>query len=388
MRATILNPSQIISEPRIWRHSAVADAPVSVEELAFCHGATYDSYLATEPDRQIFRARDVPGAVAYVADGRYRHLAGGLLASPQAKEELLAEVVRWADRERLLLSFYNLTDDDLPLVREHGFQVTKWGEEAIVDLSTCNWLGKPYEWVRRQTSYCRRQGLIVREYDRKRSSVDEWNRVATELNEVSQSLLVDKPQREEIRFLEGRFDPDRLGRRRLFVAQSNHGLGRVEGLLLCNPCLNGRRWAFETYRRRPDAVRGTMPYLMHQAMQLMQAENVDSISLCLVPGVRCETPLPGDSPLARWSVVLATRYFSFIHNTSGMYHYKSRFRPRFMNRYLAVRPRLSLGAAWSFVRVLGVLDLDVRQIVRQATRRLRTAASRRTLLTPESDARD
>ncbi|HEV3137448.1 MAG TPA: phosphatidylglycerol lysyltransferase domain-containing protein, partial [Pirellulales bacterium] len=160
------------------------------------------------------------------------------------------------------------------------------------------------------------------------------------------------------------------------------GVGRIEGFLLCNPCLNGARWAFETYRRRPDAIRGTMPYLMHQAMQRLQQEDVESVSLCLVPGLRCEMPLPGDSPLARWSMVLATRYFSFIHDTRGMYHYKSRFRPQFANRYLAVRPRLTLASAWSFVRVLGVLDLRFGNLARQAAQRLRSAASRRTLSMP------
>jgi phosphatidylglycerol lysyltransferase len=79
---------------------------------------------------------------------------------------------------------------------------------------------------------------------------------------------------------------------------------------------------------------------------------------------------------------IATRYFSFIHDTHGIYHFKSRFRPRFVNRYLAVRPRLSLGAACSFVRVLGVLDLCAGGLLRQAGARLRTLTSRRTLAKP------
>ncbi len=114
----------------------------------------------------------------------------------------------------------------------------------------------------------------------------------------------------------------------------------------------------------------------------MRSEGARSASLCLVPGLRCETPLAGDSPLARWSVVLATRYFNFIHDTRGIYHFKSRFRPRFESRYLAVRPRLSLGCAWSFVRMLGVLDLRPANLAREAAGRLLGIASRRTLSLP------
>jgi phosphatidylglycerol lysyltransferase len=357
-----------------------------LEALAFQYGSSYDSYLATERDRQIFWARDVPGAVAYLRDGRYVHVAGGLLAAADARPRLMAEIVRWADHNRLVLSFYNLTDDDLALAREHGFQVTKWGEEAIVDLPECTWSGKPYEWLRRQSNFCARKGVVVAECERVRVSKFEWENITAELHQISQALLVKKPQRDEIHFLEGRFDPEHLGRRRLFVARGDGGAGRVEAFLVCNPGRGGAVWAFETYRRRPGAVRGTMPCLMHQAMRQLQAEGVAAVSLCLVPGLHCETPLSGDSALARWSMVIGSRYFSFIHDTRGMYHYKSRFRPHFDNRYLAVRPRLSLKCAWSFVRVLGVLDLRIGSLLRQTVERLRSAASRRTLSRPESDA--
>ena len=30
--------------------------------------------------------------------------------------------------------FYNIAPDEVPLFREAGFQVTKWGEEAVIDL--------------------------------------------------------------------------------------------------------------------------------------------------------------------------------------------------------------------------------------------------------------
>ena len=281
-----------------------------LEPLAFCYGATYDSYLSTESDRRVFWARAVTGAVAYVQSGRYVHVAGGLLAAPAAKRRLLDEVVRWADGAGLVLCFYNLTDQDVPLVREQGFQVTKWGEEALVDLPECTWSGKAYEWLRRQTNYCQRQGLAVSECLRA-SEAEGWNDVAAELLEISRTQLVNKPQADEIHFLEGRFDPSQPRRRRLFVARAEGGRGRIECFLVCNPCLAGSLWVFETYRRRSDAVRGSMPFLMHQAMRQLRAEGVRAVSLCLVPGLRCDVPLAGDSPLARWSMVLATRYFNF-----------------------------------------------------------------------------
>jgi phosphatidylglycerol lysyltransferase len=107
------------------------------------------------------------------------------LAPQDAKAELLSDLVQWADNKRRVLLCYNMVDDDLPLLNDFGFQVTKWGEEALVDLSGATWSGRGYEWVRRQTNFCLRQGLVVREYDWANSPLVEWERVAAELLEIS-----------------------------------------------------------------------------------------------------------------------------------------------------------------------------------------------------------
>ncbi len=99
-------------------------------------------------------------------------------------------------------------------------------------------------------------------------------------------------------FLDGKFDRERLGRKRLFIARSNH---RIEGFLICNPCLDGSQWALDVYRQRGDAVRGTVPFLIHRTLQLLQEEGVQRASLCLIPSLRCR-PISGDSRMIRWGI--------------------------------------------------------------------------------------
>jgi phosphatidylglycerol lysyltransferase len=142
----------------------------------------------------------------------------------------------------------------------------------------------------------------------------------------------------------------------------------------------------ETYRQRPDAVRGTSPFLMHQVMQVLRSEGVERVSLCLIPGLRCREPLPGDSRMARWGLVVGTQYFNLVFDTAGAYHFKSRFRPRYENRILCVRPRMSLATAAAFVRLLGVLRLDLHKLGHQIVRRWQKRSSRATLWTPEVEA--
>jgi len=361
-------------------HDQAADL---LEEYAYRYGRTYDSYLVNDADRECFWSRGGEGAVGFVRMGRHLKVGGGLLAPDGCKGLLLAELVDHAARRGQCLSFYNVTDDDLPLFREFGFQVTKWGEEAIVDLPERTWEGKAFEWVRRQTNYCQRQGLSFGECEPDEFSADEGSALLSEFHEISASLLAAKPQAEELRFLDGSFNPNRLGRKRIFVARADDGAGRVEGFLVANPGGNGRFWSFELYRHRPDAVRGTVTFLMHQAMHSLAREGVESISLCLLPGLRAGEPLPGDSVLARRGMAWGSRYFNFLFDTAGLYHFKSRFRPRYENRYICARPKITFSSAWALIRLLGVLDVDPRKLVRILGHRLRKRPYRSTLSVPE-----
>ena len=356
-----------------------------LEEFAFRYGRSYDAYLVTEPGWEYFWSSGRRGVVALARKGKYLFSSGGLLAPESHHEDLLSELVERVAARREVLTFFNITEDQLPLLRRFGFQATKWGEEAIVDLPGCTWAGKPYEWLRRQSSFCLRHDLAVFECRRQAMSSAQWRSLLGELSHVSGLFLKSKPQAGEMRFLQGRFDLDQMGRKRVFVARADGGTGRIEGFVACNPYGNGQTWVMETFRHRPDAVRGTTAFLMHQVMRQLQDEGVRHVSLCLLPGLRCRDPLPGDSALARWGLVLGTQRFNLVVDSVGAYHFKSRFRPRFENRYLCVRPRMTLGVGLAFTRLLGVLKLDFARLGKLAVQRWQKRASRATLQTPDSE---
>jgi phosphatidylglycerol lysyltransferase len=356
--------------------SALADL---VEACAFDHGRVYDSYLVIEQPREYFFASGWQGCVGFTRHGRYAHIVGGLLAPAEDRETLLAEFLAFAREERLHVTFYNLLADEAPLFRAAGFQVTKWGEDPLVDLKTTAWKGKAFEWLRRQENYCRRQDVEIEEVVADPANPDYCERISPALREVSQSHLEATRHGRELRTFVSQFDPLLLGRRRLWIARRQ---GRYEAFIVCNPSIGGAEWSVETYRRRDDATRGIVPALMMAAMRQMQQEGVSSVSLCLIPCLRCDEPTPDDSPMVRRGLSFWWRCGNWLFDMRGIYHYKSRFRPTFRPLYIAASPRITIGSMKSCLRIWEVCRPNPAALVRGVRQWFGKLADRRSLATP------
>ncbi len=361
---------------------AVEQVDVADEELqqfVFSHGQYFDSYLATEPGRLNFWSPTGPGLVSYTRRGKHALVGGGLIAPEDHRAELLHEFVEFASKRQLNVFFHNIGDEDLPAFRQLDFQITKWGEEPIIDLGSCTWGGKSFEWVRRQTNFCVRNGLQAFEVFPDTLEREQWSRTRSEILEVSAESLSLKAQSDSMKFFEGRIDNHELGLRRLFIARSAYGAGRIEGFLVCNPMREGTMWSTELYRRRLDSVRGTMAFLIHHTLQQLQAEGVTQVGLCLDPGLNCETPHPGDSFLVRRGMQIGNRYLNAVFDVSGLRHFKSRFRPRYENRYVCALPGVTIGSMLAFASLSGLFKLSPIKLARSVIGHWRKSAARQSL---------
>ncbi|MDB4614732.1 DUF2156 domain-containing protein, partial [bacterium] len=313
---------------------------------------------------------------------KYVKVVGGLISAKADRKRLLTALLSFVRENGYSLSMFNICDDQLQLYRELGFQVNKIGEDALVKLQDCTWSGKKFEWIRRQSNYVRRAEVVISELTADQSLDHCDKSLIAELREVSNLHLAGKPQRKEMGLFVGQFLPGFMRRRRVFVARTDNGTGRIDGFIICTPGQAGRQWAMEMYRQRPDAVRGVIPALMHHAMQQMKAEGVDTASLCLIPALRCDERVDGDRATTRWAMVLFNRLLSSVYDTQGLYHYKSRFRPQFVNRYVCCYPKASMGGSMAFLWALGILNVKPGHVFKNAIRHLRP--SRWTIAKPVS----
>ena len=351
------------------------------ENLAFEHGECYDSYLLLDEGREYFFSSDRRGVVGFSRWRGHAYVLGGLLTAAHNKGRLLDEFLAFAKSEGLKPLFFGLLATDLPLFQERDLSISKIGEEPIIDLQQTTWRGRSFEWVRRQENSCLRSGVAVREVEPRPACPAYRDHLASALREVSAAHLGETVYGRELSLMVGRFDPLNMHRKRLFIAEC---AGRVEGFVVLTPAYGGRYWGVETYRRRPDARSGIVPCLIKQVAEQLREEGVGFLSLCQVPGLRCDRTQFADSLLVRNSLSLWWTHFGWFYDPTRLYHFKSRFRPCYREMYLAgAQPRfvpmLVLGLKW------GIVWPDFRRLPKQMLRRMRKWSHRERLADPNEE---
>jgi phosphatidylglycerol lysyltransferase len=356
----------------------------ALERASVEHGDAYDSYLVNEPNREYLVACEGRAFVSFVTRGRFGNVVGGLLAAATDKDAMLATLQDFAKLNKLTVSVFSVAERELPRFRAAGFQLTRFGQDFVIDLRTTDWKGSRYEWVRRQTNFVRRANVALTEERRSAHTPESWQALIADLESLESELLATKAQGRPTGTFQGRLDGGALGRRRLFVARAPSG--RAEGFIVCNPYDGCRRWAVEIFRHRPDAVRGAAPALIHAAALAFQSEGVEALSLSIIPGVGCETPLPGDSALSRNLMVFWSRWLNVVSDLRGVYHFKTRFRPRLECVYVAVQPKATLGSIHAFLMTWGIMKVHPLRMARVALRMLSRRGDRANLVDPQAAA--
>jgi len=367
------------SEPEvIW---SATDAPLiprsdltdrqreQLDDFAYRYGLAPESYDILVSDSAVLFTPCGRGVISVLPDRKCWHIPGGILAP----DELKPKIVRWlkqvGDAAGKTLVMYSITPEDVGPFRDAGYEVNFLGVEPTLNLGSIDWSGSEHRWVRRQTSFCKRSSLEVVEIS------DEIDRraLAGELMEILTEDLAGRTYPKPLRLLEGAFDPARLSRRRLFVARDKADR-RMFGFLACSPMENGSAWAFETYRKRDSAPRGTIPFLFREVTDRLQSEGVCRVSLCLVPGKGVNSPenvASGEGhPTVRRLLDVWYRRMSAVFNIQGQDYFKQRFRPTDDPRYTCVSSKSSVWTLMSFLRTTGALKPSPVNLMRNVWRSL------------------
>ena len=206
-------------------------------------------------------------------------------------------------------------------------------------------------------------GLSCREVIHQTMERELWRELADELFEIQRDDLKNRVYSRELSFLVGKLQPDKLGRRRLFITE-NQESARVEAFVVANPMREGLGWGFEMYRKRQDAPRGSVPFLMKWIIDSLKIERVEDASLCMLLWKDSHTFVgKRTSPLARWGLVVAYHIGDVFYNTKGLTYFKTRFRPELSNCYVCVTPRITILSCLNFFHTVGAFSFSFRNIL-------------------------
>lgn len=334
-------------------HASLTTSEVElIERLAFRFGSAPESYEIANSDELFLMTPCQRGVVNVIVDGNIWHIPGGILAPPDLRPQIIEWLKHITEKHGKTLAVYSIGAEDVVAFRNSGYEVSRFGMEPFVDLKDLTWSGSRFQWVRRQANFCTRAGLVVREV----VTSEEQCQLAPALLAIMRDDLSGRTYSEPLRLLEAVFDPENLQQRRLFVAMTDD---EIQAFVACTPMHNGTGWAFETYRKATDSVRGVVPFLLKTVMDSMQSEGVSRVSLCLVPGKNLDERIPNDSALVNRLLSLWYRRMNFLFNVQGLDHFKQRFRPEEKSRYVCVTPKSTLRSVISFARVTGALRPNI-----------------------------
>ncbi|MBS0265483.1 MAG: DUF2156 domain-containing protein [Planctomycetes bacterium] len=354
----------------------------ALERLAYKFGESPESYLAIEPERFCLVVPDFSAAISVIPAGRCLHCSGGLLAPVSVRRAMVRCLSEYARQTQRLIACYSVGEADRPFFEEAGWEVSKFGEDPTIRLGDLDWKGKSFEWVRRQANYCRRKGLVVREIDHRALAPEAWHTLKSELAEIHTSDLRNRIYSREMNLLTGKFQPDNLESRRLFIAE-NPQLGRIAAFIIANPMQGGKSWALESFRRRHEAIRGSIPFLMKSIIDALQEEKVESASLSLLIWKDCRR-FRGNrmSRLLSRCLIMGYEIGNLLYHTKGLTHFKTRFRPELKACYLCVTPQTTPLSILNFLYTVGAFSIDLPNCFRLTCRGIIRALRRSTSHTP------
>jgi phosphatidylglycerol lysyltransferase len=301
--------------------AAIADRE-RVHELLKKWGRNHISHLAVF-GAESYHWFDDEGCVAFSVRGRTALALGDPICPPELVKKGLDDFVAYCERQDWIPAFYQV---DLERdYRDARFTLVPIGSEALVQTQTFGLQGKERRDLRYAVKRCDKEGVLITFL----SGPDAMAAHSQQLHELSARWL-QRRRGPELSYSLGTLstltDPD------ITVGLAFAPEGRLEAFVSWLPVPARKAWTLDLMRRRPDSVYGVMETLIVRSIEEAARGGVDEVSLGVAPLVIAsgDTSDPADR-------ALRAMYWGLdrFQRTRSLYHFKSKFSPRWEDRYLA-----------------------------------------------------
>lgn len=289
-------------------------------------------------DKQVMFSDCGTAFIMYARRGRSCVALFDPVGPAQAWPGLIVKFIETARKAGCRAVFYQVSAGFLPFALDTGMKCLKFGEQAVVDIENFNMHGSTWLKLRRSVNRATRDGLEF-----SMLSADEIPAVLDELRHVS-DLWLAMHRTAEKGFSLGRFQPEYIAAGPVAVIRMNGRIVAFANILVAS-CEGDA--CIDLMRHVPDAHRGAMDLLFVRIMERLKAEGFRTLNLGMAPlaGLATHSRAPLWNHLGNRIFLGGERYYNF----QGVRAFKSKFRPRWQPRYIAVSGR--------GITLLAILDI-------------------------------
>lgn len=307
----------------------------SVENLVLKFGKDSLSYLSLEKGKNFFVSKEIEGCIAYAVVGKVALCIGDPICDSEYLEEFLEEFLEFCKSKKIKVCFSSISKEMTCILQKQNFVISKYGEEAILELGNYELNGKKTLKLRQKIKRAEKQGIQVIEYEPER--VRDIN-LEEKIEETSNEWF--KAKKGKLIFSMGELHFERPLNRRYFISLDE--ALEVQAIVTFSPYDGGKAYFLDVMRRNINSVPGVMEYTIISAALKMKKEGVEALSLGLAPLVGIDTK--------KAQVTSLERCMNFIYKNvkcdygfQGLYNYKNKFAPtHWRERYIAYERNVSL----------------------------------------------
>lgn len=356
--------------------SSVAPGPSPTEldvarQLLKTHGNTGTSYMTLWKGNALFFTPGQRSYVAYRVNSGVAVALGNPIGAPDAIAETIVSFTKNADDHGWIPVFHAATQALLGSYKDAGYDALQIGEEAIISLPPLEFRGREWQDVRTSINRAGRADLTFRMFEggtipaqiRKQlfEISDEWN-ARHELPPMGFTLGT----------TEDVDDPN------INVGVAFDASMRVHGYVDWLPVYGRRGWVIDLMRRRDDAMRGVMDFLIAMSFMAFKQRGYETASLGTAP--LADANRGEATSLLQWLLAKVYEKSQTYYDFRSLFQYKEKFQPKWESIYLVHRGLDTLPAAAAGLFRAYLPDLRVAQ----ATKLIGESAGR--WLFPHDDA--
>lgn len=231
--------------------------------------------------------------------------------------------------------FSSITKETRDILENLDFAVSKYGEEAVIELNDYEMTGKKTLKLRQKVKRAEKAGLKVIEYTPRNSRDMD---LESKIHEVSTQWF--KAKKGQLSFSVGEMHLNNPIDRRYFISldESND----VQAILMFSPYNKRKGYLLDVMRRRLDSVPGAMEHAIITSAMKMKEEGVEVISLGIAPLVGI------DSKNEKATLLEKCMNYIYInvkcdYEFKKLYDYKKKFSPtNWAERYIAYDKSISI----------------------------------------------